>query len=383
MTAATQSGATGGQTAREQPALLEFRNIRIVYDNAIEAIRDVSIAVPEGGIVALLGSNGAGKSTLLKAMSGILYTEEGEIENGSIRFRDEDVHRLPPDELVRRGIVQVPEGRRVFPALTIDENLQMGGYTRTKAEAREHRDKVFALFPRLFERRDQIAGYMSGGEQQMLAIGRALMTDPVLLALDEPSLGLAPLIIDRIYEVIVRLRDEMKMTVLLVEQNAQRALDIADYAYILETGRVVLDGTAQEARRQRGRAGILSRRLLLGPQEPARRQALQAAQEVAVVTALLTVENLSKRFGGLQAVADVSLSVTSGEICSVIGPNGAGKTTLFNMISGVLRPSGGRMVFDGIDLVDRLALAVRRASASAAPSRTWRCSSTAPWSRTS
>ncbi|MBI5322458.1 MAG: ABC transporter ATP-binding protein [Bradyrhizobium sp.] len=226
--------------------MLEFRNIRIVYDNAIEAIRDVSIAVPEGSIVALLGSNGAGKSTLLKAMSGILHTEEGEVENGSIRFRDQEVHRLAPDELVRRGIVQVPEGRRVFPALTIDENLQMGGYTRTKAEARERRDKVFALFPRLFERRDQIAGYMSGGEQQMLAIGRALMTDPVLLALDEPSLGLAPLIIDRIYEVIVRLRDEMKMTVLLVEQNAQRALDIADYGYILETGRVVLDGTARK-----------------------------------------------------------------------------------------------------------------------------------------
>ncbi|MCS3447481.1 MULTISPECIES: ABC transporter ATP-binding protein [Bradyrhizobium] len=227
-----------------QDCLLEFRNIRIVYDNAIEAIRDVSIAVPEGSIVALLGSNGAGKSTLLKAMSGILYTEEGVIENGSIRFRNDEVHRLAPDELVRRGIVQVPEGRRVFAALTIDENLQMGGYTRTSAEARERRDKVFALFPRLYERRDQIAGYMSGGEQQMLAIGRALMTNPVLLALDEPSLGLAPLIIDRIYEVIVRLRDELKMTVLLVEQNAQRALDIADYGYILETGRVVLDGTA-------------------------------------------------------------------------------------------------------------------------------------------
>ena len=202
--------------------------------------------IPQGGIVALLGSNGAGKSTLLKAMSGILYTEEGVIENGSIRFRNEEVHRLAPDELVRRGIVQVPEGRRVFPALTIDENLQMGGYTKTAAEARERREKVFALFPRLFERRDQIAGYMSGGEQQMLAIGRALMTDPVLLALDEPSLGLAPLVIDRIYEVIAKLRDEMKMTVLLVEQNAQRALDIADYGYILETGRVVLDGTARK-----------------------------------------------------------------------------------------------------------------------------------------
>ncbi|MGO9361653.1 MAG: ABC transporter ATP-binding protein [Xanthobacteraceae bacterium] len=226
--------------------LLEFRNIRIVYDNAIEAIRDVSIAVPVGRIVALLGANGAGKSTLLKALSGILYTEEGVIENGVVRFQNQDVHRLAPDQLVRRGIVQVPEGRRVFPALTIDENLQMGGYTKTAAESRRRRDQVFALFPRLFERRTQIAGYMSGGEQQMLAIGRALMTAPVLLALDEPSLGLAPLIIDRIYEVIARLRDDMKMTVLLVEQNAQRALEIADYAYIMETGRVVLDGTPEK-----------------------------------------------------------------------------------------------------------------------------------------
>ena len=209
-------------------------------------MRDVSITVPQGGIVALLGANGAGKSTLLKAMSGILYTEEGVIESGVIRFRDAEVHRLAPDELVRRGLVQVPEGRRVFPALTIDENLTMGGYLKTAAQARDNRDKVFALFPRLYERRSQIAGYMSGGEQQMLAIGRALMTDPVLLALDEPSLGLAPLIIDRIYEVIVKLRDEFNMTVLLVEQNAQRALGIADYAYILETGRVVLDGTAQK-----------------------------------------------------------------------------------------------------------------------------------------
>jgi branched-chain amino acid transport system ATP-binding protein len=243
---ATRANISGAPTTPDPSCLLEFRNIRIVYDNAIEAIRDVSIAVPKGGIVALLGSNGAGKSTLLKAMSGILYTEEGVIENGTIRFRDQEVHHLAPDALVRRGIVQVPEGRRVFPALTIDENLQMGGYTKTAADARERRDKVFSLFPRLFERRSQIAGYMSGGEQQMLAIGRALMTDPVLLALDEPSLGLAPLIIDRIYEVIAKLRDEMKMTVLLVEQNAQRALDIADYAYILETGRVVLDGTAQK-----------------------------------------------------------------------------------------------------------------------------------------
>ncbi|MDR3469371.1 MAG: ABC transporter ATP-binding protein [Xanthobacteraceae bacterium] len=231
----------GADTA---PALLEFRNVRIVYDNAIEAIRDVSLAVPRGGVVALLGSNGAGKSTLLKAMSGILHTEEGVIENGSIQFDGVDIHRAPADDIVRRGVVQVPEGRRVFAGLTIDENLQMGGYTRTSTDAREARDKVFTLFPRLADRRDQIAGYMSGGEQQMLAIGRALMTNPTLLALDEPSLGLAPLIIDRIYEIIAGLRRELGLTVLLVEQNAQRALEIADYGYILENGRVVLDGPA-------------------------------------------------------------------------------------------------------------------------------------------
>jgi branched-chain amino acid transport system ATP-binding protein len=243
MTVVTETDMTSIEASGAGAPLLEFRNIRVVYDNAIEAVRDVSIAVPEGGIVALLGSNGAGKSTLLKAMSGILYTEEGEIETGTISFRGEEVQHLAPNELVRRGVVQVPEGRRVFAALTIDENLQMGAYTTSAADLRERREKVFTLFPRLFERRDQIAGYMSGGEQQMLAIGRALMTDPALLALDEPSLGLAPLVIDRIYEVIGRLRAEMKLTVLLVEQNAQRALDIADYAYILETGRVVLDGT--------------------------------------------------------------------------------------------------------------------------------------------
>ena len=255
----------------------------------------------------------------------------------------------PPDELVRRGIVQVPEGRRVFPSLTIDENLQMGGYTKTAAAARERREQVFALFPRLFERRDQIAGYMSGGEQQMLAIGRALMTDPVLLALDEPSLGLAPLIIDRIYEVIAKLRDEMKMTVLLVEQNAQRALDIADYGYILETGRVVLDGTAQKLPRTRTCRNSIS----ASPIRNARACATSSITSGAnggCRDLPARVENLSKRFGGLQAVADVSLAVTSGEICSVIGPNGAGKTTLFNMISGVLRPSGGRILFDGTDL---------------------------------
>lgn len=225
--------------------LLAFRNIQVVYDNAIEAVRDVSIDVPEGAIVALLGSNGAGKSTLLKAMSGVLYAEEGALDNGTIHFRGEDIGALPPDAIVRRGLVQVPEGRRIFPALTVEENLTVGGFTIPAATVRERRDRAFALFPRLAERRTQIAGYLSGGEQQMLAIGRALMAGPKLLALDEPSLGLAPQIIDRIYDVIASLRRDLGLTVLLVEQNAALALEIADYGYILENGRVVLDGSAE------------------------------------------------------------------------------------------------------------------------------------------
>lgn len=229
--------------------LLEFRNVQVVYDNAIEAVRDVSISVPEGAIVALLGSNGAGKSTLLKAMSGVLYAEEGEIDNGAIFFRGQDLAAFGPDEIVRRGIIQVPEGRRIFPALTVEENLIVGGFTVRATQARERREQAFALFPRLAERRQQIAGYLSGGEQQMLAIGRALMGGPKLLALDEPSLGLAPLIIDRIYEIIQRLRSEFGVTVLLVEQNARRALGIADEAYVLENGRVVLNGPAEKLAR--------------------------------------------------------------------------------------------------------------------------------------
>ena len=249
MTEAASKGVEPDEAAApraEAIPLLEFRNVQVVYDNAIEAVRDVSIAVPEGSIVALLGSNGAGKSTLLKAMSGVLYAEDGAIENGSVHFRGEDLGPLRPDEIVRRGLIQVPEGRRIFVSLTVEENLQIGGFTVGTALARERREQAFALFPQLAERKDRIAGYLSGGEQQMLAIARALMGGPKLLAMDEPSLGLAPLIIEQIYEVIATLRREMGLTVLLVEQNAQRALQIADSGYILENGRVVLDGPANK-----------------------------------------------------------------------------------------------------------------------------------------
>lgn len=233
----------------DQRPLLDINNLQIIYDDAIEAVRDVSLSVPEGSIVALLGSNGAGKSTVLKALSGMLEVEEGEVEKGSITFRGERLDGLSAEAIVRKGIVQVPEGRRLFINLSVEENLMMGGYLQSHAELRIRRDAVFELFPRVAEKRNQIAGYLSGGEQQMVAIGRALMASPKLLALDEPSLGLAPLVIEAIYEAIVRLRGEMGVTILLVEQSAAQALSVADYGYILENGRVVLDGDAPSLER--------------------------------------------------------------------------------------------------------------------------------------
>lgn len=237
---------TAGAASRPMPGepLLEINNLKIVYDGAIEAVRDVSLTVPQGAIVALLGSNGAGKSTVLKAVSGVLAIEEGEIEKGGVVFDGVSISDRDAEEIVRRGLIQVPEGRRLFVNMTVDENLTMGGYLQPPARLRALREQVFDLFPRVAERRGQIAGYLSGGEQQMVAVGRALMASPKLLALDEPSLGLAPLIIDAIYATIARLRREMGMTILLVEQSASHALAVADYAYILENGRVVLDGEA-------------------------------------------------------------------------------------------------------------------------------------------
>ncbi len=228
---------------------LALHNIQVVYGGAIEAVRDVSLEVPEGRIVALLGSNGAGKSTVLKAVSGVLDAEDGRVEKGSIQVFGEPAERASAHAIVRRGVVQVPEGRRLFATLTVDENLVAGAHLRTRAELEQARDEVYALFPRLDDKRGTIAGYLSGGEQQMVAIGRALMSNPRLLALDEPSLGLAPLIVSEIFDSIVRLRAQRKLTILLVEQNASRALAICDYAYIMENGRVVLDGTAEQLTR--------------------------------------------------------------------------------------------------------------------------------------
>lgn len=228
--------------------MLALNNIQVLYDRAIEAVRDVSLVVPAGTIVALLGSNGAGKSTILKAISGILYQENGEIVGGSVQFEGESISGRAPAAIVRQGIVQVPEGRALFATLTVEENLTMGGFTRSRAEVAEGLERVYGLFPKVKERRTQIAGYLSGGEQQMVAIGRALMGAPRLLMLDEPSLGLAPQIVETIFEAIVALNADSGVTVLLVEQNAQLALQTATIGYIIENGRIVLDGPAEVLR---------------------------------------------------------------------------------------------------------------------------------------
>ncbi len=228
---------------------LSIRNVQIVYGGAIEAVRDVSLEVPVGRTVALLGSNGAGKSSVLKGVSAVLDAEDGVIEKGEIRLFGEPIEQAPADAIVRQGLVQVPEGRRLFATLTVEENLVIGAHLQSRARMEEARETVYGMFPRLAELRRQTAGYLSGGEQQMVAIGRALMSQPKVLALDEPSLGLAPKIVSEIFEIIRSLCDSAGLTILLVEQNASRALAIADYAYIMENGRVVLDGEADVLRR--------------------------------------------------------------------------------------------------------------------------------------
>ncbi len=226
-----------------------MKNLQAVYGGAIEAVRDVSFDVRKGQIVALLGANGAGKSTVLKAISSVLSSEDGRIERGAIEFDGEAIERMPANRIVERGLAQVPEGRRLFSSMTVEENLTAGGHTRTKSDLAQARDRIYQLFPRLKERRTQLAGYLSGGEQQMVAIGRALMSGPKLLALDEPSLGLAPQVVGEIFEHVGRLSREAMLTILLVEQNAAKALAIADHAYIMENGRIVMEGPAADLQR--------------------------------------------------------------------------------------------------------------------------------------
>ncbi len=224
-------------------ALLAVNNLEVVYNHAVLVLKGLSLEVPEGEVVALLGTNGAGKSTTLKAISGLLPLEDGEVTDGDILYEGESIRGRLPHEVARRGLVQVLEGRRIFEDLTVEENLWVATYARKgRPGAGMSSEAVYAYFPRLRERRGQTAGYLSGGEQQMLAIGRALVAGPRTLLLDEPSLGLAPLLVEEIFEILQRINREEGVTMLLVEQNAAMALEIASYGYIMEGGRVVLDG---------------------------------------------------------------------------------------------------------------------------------------------
>ncbi len=250
---AGNSGPVGTGGAGEQPAdadaLLRLNNIEVLYDDVILVLRGLSLEVGEGKIAALLGSNGAGKTTTLKAISGLLYVEDGEVTDGTIVFDGEEIQGTDAHRIVEKGIFQVLEGRRVFEHLTVRENLAAGAYTRSDRRAADADvDKVFHYFPALAERRRQIAGHLSGGEQQMLALGRALMASPRMMLLDEPSLGLAPILVESIFEIIQRINRDEGTTILLVEQNARLALSVADYGYVMEGGRVVMEGTADELR---------------------------------------------------------------------------------------------------------------------------------------
>jgi ABC-type branched-subunit amino acid transport system ATPase component len=325
--------------------ILTVDDLAVAYDGAVQALRGVSLRVDAGSVVAVLGSNGAGKTTLLRAISRSLGSVGGSVTAGTIRFEGEDLARRDTSWVVRAGLVQAPEGRRIFRDLTVEENLRAGGYTVRDAAARkEASDRVFDLFPILAERRSQRGGLLSGGQQQMLAMGRALMTSPKLLLLDEPSLGLAPQLVEQIGEIIAQIHAQ-GTSVLLIEQNAAMGLRVADRAYVLEVGAVTAEGTSAELAstddirdRYLGVAGPSS------PPPPGDRPADTAVHLQRSSTARaqqLRVEDLTVRFGGITALSGVSFTVEAGTIHALIGPNGAGKSTCINVLGGAYRATSG------------------------------------------
>ena len=229
--------------------VLIVNNIEVVYSHVILVLKGVSLKVKKGGITALLGGNGAGKSTTLKSISNLLGSERGEVTKGSVTYSNEYIHDLDPAQLVKKGVIQVMEGRHCFEHLTVEENLLTGAYTRSNnKEVKEDLERVYNYFPRLRDRRTSLAGYTSGGEQQMIAIGRALMAHPTMILLDEPSMGLAPQLVKQIFEIVAEINRKEGVTILLAEQNTNMALQYSEYAYILENGRVVMEGTAASMR---------------------------------------------------------------------------------------------------------------------------------------
>lgn len=231
-----------------QEAILKINNIEVKYHEVILVLKGVSMEIPRRGIVALLGANGAGKSTTLKAISGLLKTEDGEVTDGAIEYEGRAIHHEKPASIAKMGIVQVIEGRRVFEHLTVEENLKVGAHLRKRGSVKKGLGLVYHYFPRLREKRNETAGFVSGGEQQMTVVGRALMTEPKLVLLDEPSMGLAPKLIHEIFNIIMQLNVEQGISILLVEQNAKLALNVAPHAYVMETGRIVMDDSSERLR---------------------------------------------------------------------------------------------------------------------------------------
>ncbi len=245
-----QTQEVSQQTAAETETLLEVNNVEVIYNHVILVLKGVSLSVPKGGITALLGGNGAGKTTTLKAISNLLHSERGEVTKGSISYRGDPVQDMDPESLVKMGVIQVMEGRHCFEHLTVEENLLTGSYTRRDGASAvaEDLEKVYNYFPRLKDRRKSQAGYTSGGEQQMCALGRALMSKPETILLDEPSMGLAPQLVEEIFQIVQSLNEKEGVSFLLAEQNTNVALRFAHYGYILESGRIVMDGPAAELR---------------------------------------------------------------------------------------------------------------------------------------
>ena len=317
--------------------VLRVHDLHVTYGGTLRALHGVSLEVPRDGIAAVLGGNGAGKSTLLRAISATLRMAGGGIDAGSIEFDGRRLDRLDPAAVVRAGISQVPEGRQVFEHMTVEENLRAGALTTPRRSRGQARQRVHELFPVLRERAAQPAGLLSGGEQQMLAIARALMACPRVLLMDEPSLGLAPRMVHHIGEIITEI-SRQGTAVVLVEQNAALALRLSNVAYVLEVGRVTLSGPASEI----ATTGRIEAHYLGGQSTAV---ALQRKEPDALV-----VEGVNVRFGGVAALSEVSLSVMAGSVHALIGPNGAGKSTCLNVLTGVYRAAQGSVRYRGTEL---------------------------------